>query len=103
MWQFQMMAPSIPTDSAWSYMSINLQKCSVQVKKKAKNGLQIAQSLTREAKLVILSYRALKKKTENQRKKMTKADTAEKQKKCEKSKQRISLKNFQKKNICISC
>ena len=75
-------------------MSSNQRKCSVQVKKRAKNRLQIAQSPTREAKLVILPYKALKK-TQNRTEKIPKADAAEKQIKCEKSKQDIA-KEFKK-------
>ena len=69
---------------------------SAQCKSKirAKNRFQIAQSPTREAKLVILPYRALKK-TQNRTKKIPKADAAEKQIKCEKSKQDIA-KEFKK-------
>ena len=69
---------------------------SASRKKRAKKRLQIAQSPTREAKLVILPYRTLKK-TENRSKNIPKADAAEKHKKCEKSKQRIAQKNFFKK------
>ena len=65
-------------------------------KKRAKKRLQLAQSPTREAKLVILPYRALKRQKIEVRK-YPELMLLKNRKKVEKSKQRISQTKFLKK------
>ena len=71
-------------------------------KNKSQKRLQSAQSPTPEAKLVVLSHKALKK-TENRSKKIPKADSAEEQKNVKNQNKRISQTNYFKKKHRLSC